>query len=281
MLTKFFLTVLTTAGVALFSYSVGTVLQEKYEDISYKKVFKVKNKSPEYYYPPTFDVPNDEKVKAGLAKKIRRLTLNSERTVFLLGPIAYNATSVARKISALAAKSNDTIYVVIDSPGGQVFRGAMVLSAMDSSQANVYTICYNICASMAAVIHQAGKKRLALDRSVLMFHPATSRSRGDVNRIHSYGSFTKRFVNKMDVAIQKRMGINWDKYQLNVMQDWWSDSEDILKMGVDELVYFDLSSSNLVERVFQETTQDRINRGLHPDYMHEFNQAWGFEWKSY
>jgi hypothetical protein len=67
-------------------------------------------------------------------KEVRKLTLNPNRTVHIVGPIGFNALGVAEKISLLASQSNSPIFVVLSSPGGSVMAGAAVIAAIQAAQ---------------------------------------------------------------------------------------------------------------------------------------------------
>lgn len=62
------------------------------------------------------------------------------------------------------------INIRINSPGGSVFEGYSIYSAM--REVNVPVDTYNdfIAASMGGIIHQQGRKRYAADNSILMLH---------------------------------------------------------------------------------------------------------------
>lgn len=66
------------------------------------------------------------------------------------------------------------IEVWINSPGGIVTEGQSIYASILNCKATVDTICYGIAASIAGVDFQAGKKRIMLDYSHLMYHPAWS-----------------------------------------------------------------------------------------------------------
>lgn len=104
-------------------------------------------------------------------KQVKYLNLVEDQTVEIYGEINESSEAIAQKITSLAAKGKP-IYLLINSPGGSVMDGALIISAIEASKAPVYTICTQLCASMAALIHQYGHTRYMVDRSILMFHPA-------------------------------------------------------------------------------------------------------------
>lgn len=64
------------------------------------------------------------------------------------------------------------IQVWINSPGGIVMDGYNIYNAILKSKTKVDTYCVGICASIAAVIFQAGRTRYMADYGKLMYHNA-------------------------------------------------------------------------------------------------------------
>jgi ATP-dependent Clp protease protease subunit len=155
--------------------------------------------------------------------------------------------------------SSEPIFILIDSPGGSVIAGARLISAMQASRSKITTVCLSLCASMGFMIHQYGNERLALDRAILMSHPATVGYRGDVDRIASFIGTIQRFTNKMEAEIAKRMGITFDQYKQKIQNEYWVDSEDALKDKViDGLVYISVvGEKQKLEIPFEVTEKTR------------------------
>lgn len=246
-----------TAAVAITFGVAGVVdyLSKSNKTTKTAAVIRSTNAAPQTILVPTVNVTAAEPklVSAPSMKHVNKLSLPQDRTIFILGEIGYLATAIARQISTLNSESDEPIYLVIDSPGGSVIRGALIISAIEASRAPIYTVCYNICASMAAQIHQYGKKRYALDRSILMFHWATAGTMGDVNRMLSFSEFVTRYVDKMDANVIMRSGMNKAVYERLIARDMWNDAEDAMALNlVDDLVYLDTESS----KFFQDVVDD-------------------------
>ena len=64
------------------------------------------------------------------------------------------------------------ITLYIDSPGGSVNAGLVIVDYMKLCKAPVYTVCMSLAASMGAVIFSAGEKghRYMFEHSQLMIH---------------------------------------------------------------------------------------------------------------
>lgn len=180
-------------------------------------------------------------------KKIKRVALRQDNTLFLFEEVLpSNSNALANTITALDNGSTDPLYLLIDTPGGSVFAGAKVISAIEASVRPVYTVCVGLCASMGAIIHSYGHKRLATDRSVLMYHPASGGFSGPLPRAKSLMRMVDRYVNKMEVNLSRRSGMSDVDYEQHVLRDFWIDAEDSKQLNlVDDLVVLDISALTL------------------------------------
>lgn len=216
------LAVLATIGTSL--YIVG-----KTGDTSVKTVLQ-----------PSVEIADKTLPTQGI-KKIKPLKINGDHTVLVFDEIGSNAASIANKISALSNSSEPTI-VLINSPGGSVLDGALVNSAIEASKTPVYTVCLQLCASMAAHIHKSGSKRFMVDRSILMFHPASGGVQGTTYQMEARLSTLKRYVDKMNATAAFKAGLPLDKFLQMQSGELWIDAEDSVNQKfADGLVSLDLS----------------------------------------
>jgi ATP-dependent Clp protease protease subunit len=74
------------------------------------------------------------------------------------------------ELLALDALGKKRIQVWINSPGGNVTDGYDIYAAILKTKTAVDTICTGVAASIAGVIFQAGRKRIMMDYSFLMYH---------------------------------------------------------------------------------------------------------------
>lgn len=170
--------------------------------------------------------------------KIYSETLNVERTIALFGEVESNSVDyVISRILVMEAESTKPIYLLISSPGGSVFDGERLLSVMESSRAPVHTVCISLCASMAAIIHQYGVQRLALDRSVLMFHDASGGLSGEVKKMQSMLNLIAYKLERTDRYIAKRSGMSYEEFASLHKYDLWIEAIPAKKIGlVDKII---------------------------------------------
>ncbi len=118
------------------------------------------------------------------------------------------------------------IQVWINSGGGVVMDGYSIYNAILKSKTKVDTYCVGIAASIAAVIFQAGRKRIMSDYSLLMYH-------------NPYGGTSKELAKMRDslsVMIAERTGKSQEEV-LKIMDrtTWISASESLMAGFCDEV----------------------------------------------
>lgn len=206
-------------------------------------------------------------------KKVYPLQLSSARTIVLYGEIDTNALAAAEMVTDMANASDEPIYIVLSGPGGSVLTGSVLIAAMQASKAPVYTICSVMCASMDAMIHQYGKERYITDRTIMMFHPATAGTQGDIDRMYSMSKFLKRYTNKMEFEVSKRWHVSFNEYKQRTQTNLWIDAEDSVKQHIgDKLVSYSLSKNFNILPSQQEDEKHKIN--LNPDVSNPMNIKW-------
>lgn len=177
---------------------------------------------------------------------VRPLELKQANISYLLGEVSSLLTDlVITDIRKFNAKNNNPIYLILDSPGGSVMAGAKLIAIIQSSKNPIYAVNTGSCASMCFMILQHSHKRLALDRTTLMVHPASLQLTyaGQLDNLVSRVTYMKHFVDRMDRSIAKRARVSYEKFKLLTQQELWIDSIDSLNMGLlDEIVSFNLPS---------------------------------------
>lgn len=77
-----------------------------------------------------------------------------------------------QELDRLAAKYN-RIHVRVNSPGGEIFHGSAIVTAIRNCKSEVHTWIDGVAASMAGVIWMAGAKRHMAKNGMLMIHSAS------------------------------------------------------------------------------------------------------------
>jgi ATP-dependent Clp protease protease subunit len=280
-------------GVAITSIILGLVLVGSFGLVSYNKL-TASEKSPAAASGLLSNVLKEvqpQEVSVGVStvtvpqeledspksnfKKITNIRLSSNRTIVLFGEIGENALVAAETINALSSGSKEPIYIVLSGPGGSVLTGNVLIAAMQASQAPIYTICSMMCASMDAMIHQYGKKRYVTDRTVMMFHPATAGTDGDVDRMYSMSKFLKRYTNKMEFEVAKRWGVSFETYKAKTQTNLWIDAEDSVQQKIaDGIVSFSMDRFSFQNSNSPDDKSKTKKLSIAPDHNNPLNIKW-------
>lgn len=170
-------------------------------------------------------------------KQVQRLTVNKDRVVYLDEEVDFQSvTTVINKLKELNSKSAEPIYLLLDSPGGSVLDGGLVISEMESSKAPVNTVCTRICASMAAMIHSYGKRRYSLDRSILMYHPASGQAQGQIPNMMSQLNSINKYTDRMFANISDRSMVSKEELARRVAYEIWEEAEDAVNEGFSDQI---------------------------------------------
>jgi ATP-dependent Clp protease protease subunit len=185
-----------------------------------------------------------------VGKSLTKLNIDFSRAVFLVGEVDESVLQQISQIQQLAAMSSEPIYLLLESPGGSVFDGYKLLSAMESSRAPIYTVAMGLCASMCSVILEYGAKRYMFDRATLMFHDAAGGFQGEMKKMQTRMNYVNRALEKVDRAISAKIGISYDKYTALHQNELWLDAEDALKLHfIDAVVATEYPMMLQTERV--------------------------------
>lgn len=120
------------------------------------------------------------------------------------GEAIYSAELITL-LNTLTAQS--TVTIRIASPGGSLYTGAMIASAIKTSQAKVITIACGIVASAAALIWSYGHECQVEDQAVILFHMSSHGDWGNSEEIRIKAENIVRYVKEVaiDPMIERGM----------------------------------------------------------------------------
>jgi len=160
-------------------------------------------------------------------------------TVTLYGEVdktmAHDVVSAIENCNKLGDPAKP-IMLYINSPGGYVDPGSLIVDAMISSKRPVYTVNVELAASMAAIIHQYGAKRFILRHAVDMFHDESGAEEGYVKHMASRIAITQRKFTDLESNAAKRIGITLDALREHESSEWWLMGQDAVDDKVADAI---------------------------------------------
>ena len=158
------------------------------------------------------------------------------RQIILSGEINKDlAEKIVRQLFVLEADdSKKTIYIYIDSPGGDVDAGFAIFDAIRFISCPVVLIGMGLIASAAALILLAVDKenRVALPHSRYLIHQPSSGMKGVATDIEIHAKEmekTKAILNKI---IADQTGKAYEKVCADTERDYWLDASEAIEYGL-------------------------------------------------
>lgn len=168
------------------------------------------------------------------AEKI--ITLNAENTIKIDRSIS--ETLVSKVIYQLSLSTHNPIYLYINTPGGDVKWGNLLIDNIEYYSRNKTIICIaHYAASMGFAILQACPFRYGTKHSTFMQHRITTTINGDKEKIENYINYLQYLENEFIDFQVKRIGISRELFIKKTYTDWYLNGIGALKENIiDELV---------------------------------------------
>lgn len=137
-----------------------------------------------------------------------------------------------QELERLAAKYN-TINVRINSPGGEIFHGSAIVTAIRNCKAEVNTWIDGVAASMAGVIWMAGKKRHMAKNAMLMIHSASGLCWGNAADMREMADTLEAFDQSLVTSCADSLGMSEDDMKKKYFdgKDHWLTWNDVDAAG--------------------------------------------------
>lgn len=136
-------------------------------------------------------------------------------------------------------KDRQPIKIYIDSPGGELNAGFMVVDAISLSKTPVWVINIGMAYSTAFLIFIAGHKRFCYPGSSFLLHEGGVSLGGyeDAHKFANYATFYKKQLEKLKAAVIKYTKITEDEYNESKKDDVWYLSNEAYEKGIcDEII---------------------------------------------
>ena len=166
--------------------------------------------------------------------------LLKDRIIFITGEINDdNANTIIGELLYLDSKSNEDIFLYINSPGGSITAGMAIYDTMNFIKSDVATICVGMAASMASVILASGKKgkRSILKNSEVMIHQPLGGVSGQATEIKIVADRIIYLRDKLNKLLSEKTGKDIKIIEKDTERDCYLTAEEALEYGlVDKIL---------------------------------------------
>jgi len=184
------------------------------------------------------------------------IVLGSKNTLVLRGVVdEKSVANLQKELMQMSAKlpKSETIYLVMDTPGGSVLDGDTLIDTMRAIPQKIKTISL-FAASMGFQIVQNGDERLVTPSGVLMSHRGAMDGVGGQISSDGKGSlltrlnFFIRIMLELDNTAASRMHMSLKDYQALIADEYWVHGQDAVKDKAADRVVLARCSDELASK---------------------------------
>lgn len=162
--------------------------------------------------------------------------LLKERIVILSEEVnAVTASLITAQLLFLEAEDPDKdIQFYINSPGGSVSDGLMILDTMNLIKPDIQTICMGMAASMGSVLLSAGTKgkRCILPNAEVMIHQPLGGAQGQATEILIAADHIKDTRVRLNQILADNCGKDLETLMKDTDRDHWMTAKEALEYGI-------------------------------------------------
>ena len=165
------------------------------------------------------------------------LELLKKRTIFLSDAVtSKTAKETITSLLALDNESQETIYLYINSPGGEVNSGLAIYDTIRFISSKVIVVTSGLCASIATIINIAVPKeqRLSLPNSRFLIHQPLIHGQviGPASDLEITANEITKTRSQLNALLAEECGQSLEKVTEDTKRDYWMSSEEALKYGL-------------------------------------------------
>lgn len=190
----------------------------------------------------------------------KEILLTEQNTVFLTGPVTDRSiaqiTDDLVKVSNVG-KSNEPVYLVLNTPGGSVMAGLDLMAFMNTLRRPVHVVA-NYAASMGFHILQSSKVRYVTKFGTIMSHRARGGFSGEIpQQVNSRLKHVIDLVTKMDEHVVSRTNgkHTLSSYSELIRDEYYAVGSNAIKDGFADSIAELKCSKELLEGKIKRTVQ--------------------------
>lgn len=130
------------------------------------------------------------------------------------------------------------IYIIIDSPGGDVQATLTIIDAIKLSHTPVITVNIGAAYSGGFFVFINGDRRIAYPHSTFLYHEGCTEMGGDANKFQNWSDFYKKILLRLKETTLSNTKITPELYEEKRRDDWWIEAEEAVSLGIaDEICH--------------------------------------------
>ncbi len=150
------------------------------------------------------------------------------------------ADEVSAKISYLDSIGKEPIKVIVNSGGGTVSSGLVILDSMKGAKSEIHVVCTGMAASMAAFLVACGGEkghRYITPNAEMMIHQPLGGVSGQASDVQLAAEHIIRIKKRITFLLAEATGKTEKQISRDIDRDLWLDAHEAVAYGlVDRIV---------------------------------------------
>ena len=167
----------------------------------------------------------------------RKIWFTDEVNEGIIDSVVYNIFRYNSLDKGIPIKDRKPIIIYLSSPGGMVYEGLGLCSAIETSKTPVYTVNVGECCSMGLIIYLTGKKRYAMPNSVFLMHDGSSFGYDSSAKLKDRVDFDSgTLADHIKDLILKHTSLTKKQYDEKYRKEWYFLPEESKKYGFTDYI---------------------------------------------
>jgi len=164
-----------------------------------------------------------------------------QRKIFLWGAVnGKSAEKICNQLLYLEAEApGKEITFYINSPGGVVTDGLLMMDVMNMITSPVKTVCMGMAASMGSILlcaGEKGKREIWPNARVMIHQPSVGGIQGQATDIEISAQQLLLIKQKSAHIIADNCGKKYEEVMKDFDRDYWMDAKQALKYGIADKI---------------------------------------------
>lgn len=170
----------------------------------------------------------------------------TDRVVELTDGIALaNVKKAQKQMLEFDGQSHEPIWVLINSPGGSVDAGLILIDTMKAVQSPIHCVVESKAYSMAAIILTFCDRRYGFPHATFMLHEASYGTIGEDPSNRSKLDFLTRYLDQVHKEISHNLGMELKTYRARIRDAWWLLADEAKKINLIDTIITDMTYAEL------------------------------------
>lgn len=167
----------------------------------------------------------------------RKIWFTGEVDTDVINTVVYNIMRYNTLDKNIPIEDRKPIMLYLSSPGGSVYDGLSLCSAIQVSKTPVYAVCVGECCSMGLIIYLTAHKRYAMPNSIFLMHDGSAFGYDSSAKLKDRVDFDSgtlaEHIKKLIIGKTK---LTKKQYEDKYRQEWYFLPEESKKYGFTDCI---------------------------------------------